>query len=191
MSVVRVWIKKETEEGSPFKEFRGVEIRKGNNGEWYTEAFELDDPIPNFLLEHITRVSLYKTIPYRELGLYGDMEKYGETMARVDHPSKPSLLFSLKINGHGLEHVRGLHDAILAGEIRPHKSFTGRQLGLSKQELEEKVEQLESKCGSYAFFEVFFDTVKRAWLDDDKRWFLNGRAFRKQLGELIAMRPEK
>ena len=95
----------------------------------YTEAFELNDDeiIPESLMKYVTRVSFYGNIPkaiHREYGLYKKEDGHGGiTVARVE-----DVLLSLRIAGHTLGLVCDLHDAILAGEIRPYKSFEGEQL---------------------------------------------------------------
>ncbi|MBP9771359.1 MAG: hypothetical protein KBD16_00325 [Candidatus Pacebacteria bacterium] len=112
-------------------------------GPWYLVWTETE-PIPDWLEPLIDKVSLYVAFPFashRETGVYRHETAKAELDTRP--ASRGQREYRVEIRGTKVADVFELLRRIRIGTIRPEQSFEGPQGGLSRQELEERLQYTE------------------------------------------------
>lgn len=110
------------------------------------------EPVPEEVRSFMMEISRYESIPrmgQREAGIYHHGTAECEvTPGDEGNTHRERLVYKLITKGKKMEDVNEIIHLVKAGLIRPEVSYEGRQGGLSRAELEEKVRQLESELKS-------------------------------------------
>jgi len=128
--------------------FHNIRIYRDDNGQWYSSALNLNDEVPENIEKFMTYVTFYANVqpnPPREIGVYGGDDVYPDAECVLDWIGNSH--YHLKFRGKNPESVKALYDAIRIGTVRPRESFEGKQLGLSRLDLERENALLEVENG--------------------------------------------
>lgn len=119
---------------------------KNEKGRWYS-VIDLEDPIPEILadlVEEITYHDIFLAAPVsRERGLY----RFGSAEGKLEFNGDGRIPeYKIKISAKTIDDIRELDRRIKAGSIRPEESYEGAQNGMSRADLEKKLEEAQKAC---------------------------------------------
>ncbi|MCR4274999.1 MAG: hypothetical protein NUW02_03050 [Candidatus Campbellbacteria bacterium] len=129
-------------DGGTYDVYRLPGINLSNDkGRWFIWLSEPTDPIPALLVELVEEVSLHEAIsshPRRESGIY--RHQSAEALVEQGDTKRSTMV---NILGKNMKDVNELFRMIRTGSIRPEESFEGQQSGMSRKDLEVRVEALQ------------------------------------------------
>ena len=127
---------------------KGAKTRHDETGRCFVAVPEPTVTLPKFLLEYVEEITYlenFELVPMREYGVYSLGAAASATVLPFVYAGA---LWGYEIRvtkATRMEDVSSLVEAILDGSIRPTRSFADPQSGLSREDLEAKVAELERK----------------------------------------------
>lgn len=120
--------------------------------------------VPPALTEYVTGFSVVDYIPgtpARENGVYDHKSATAEVETECTNAKNRTFKTKITIYTQKLEDARELLQLIRTGDIRPTKSYEGKQGGLSRQELEAQLAEANSRIEQLQLSQSDIDDLRR------------------------------
>lgn len=149
-----------------------------DKGRWYVVLHEPTEQVPAAIFNIVEEISFYDLMPAdfkREAGIYRHESAEAEVTSEMIGGGRG--MIRIRIKAKKMEDLLQLFRKIKIGSIRPEESYEGQQNGMSRAELERKLQQTENEL----------EAVRAEWTRSAEAFVQMRNELAKKVGQLAQL----